>query len=365
MDETSLKLQDWIKNAALPLWSETGLDAKTGTVWEALDHAGQPCRDMERRLRVQARQAYCFARSGDPELGALALQLFRFAIDHGFDPVTDNLAAWLAPDTTIRTAPHDLYDMTFMLLAAAALTEAGYDVADDLARLEAALLRLKAPRGWYENAARTLPRRQNPHMHMFEAATALYQATGAERFRAMAQEALDLFRTVFLHPDGRVLELFDQDWTPLSGEAQVTEPGHMAEWVYLLDRYEAATGTACGIDLDQLFDAVLACRAPDGLLPDRSQPTLSPTRRMWPQTELLKAALTQQRRGRILPEDAQPPHVLGLLWQGYFETPVPGGWYDTRSLNGVLLSQNMPASTFYHIVVAFDFYIDTQAMAQG
>ena len=345
-----------LKDQALPLWTETGLDPATGTVWEALDHKGVPCADMQRRLRVQVRQAYCFAMSEEPAHRALALQLFRFAMDHGFEAVSGNLAGRLAPDTSIATAPHDLYDVAFMLLAASALVSMGADVASDLTRLEAELAKLKAPRGWYENAARDLPRRQNPHMHMFETSTALFAATGETRFRDMAEECLSLFRDIFLSEDGRVLEYFAKDWTPLAGEAQVIEPGHMAEWVYLIDRYEVITGRAAAVPMAVLYSAVLAGRDVTGLLPDRYDSDCG-TRRAWPQTELLKATIAMQRRGEIPVGAPDPETVLGLMWDQYLDTPVPGGWYDKRDTNGALLSNNMPASTFYHILVAFRFYL--------
>jgi mannose-6-phosphate isomerase len=284
-------------------------------------------------------------------------------MDRGFDPASGNLAARLAPDTSILTAPHDFYDIAFMLLAAAALIEAEFDVRRDLEQLETELARLKAPLGWHENAARSLPRRQNPHMHMFEASTALFAATGAERFRHMAAECLGLFREVFLAGDRRVLEYFDADWVPLEGGDQAVEPGHMAEWVYLLDRYETVTGHSCGMALEPLFDAVLSRCDTSGLLPDRSEPVLADSRRLWPQTELLKAAVALRRRGAELPAGAAPEAVLARMWQQYFETGVAGGWYDKRSAAGVLLSDNMPASTFYHILVAFRFYVSDGAAA--
>lgn len=349
-------LPAWLQDQALPLWTGAGVDDTTGTVWEALDHQAIPCAGMQRRLRVQVRQAYCFAMSEAPGDRDLALQLFRFAIDHGFDPASGNLAAQLAADTAIQTAPHDLYDMAFMLLAASALIAMGADVAADLARLEEELAKLKAPRGWYENAARDLPRRQNPHMHMFETTTALFAATGESRFRDMAEECLDLFREVFLSEDGRVLESFAEDWSPLATAEQAVEPGHMAEWVYLIDRYEEITGRRTDVPMTTLYNAVLARRDAAGLLPDRSDPAAS-TRRMWPQTELLKATVAMARRGEIPAGAPSAERVLALMWDQYLDTPVAGGWYDKRSTAGDLLSENMPASTFYHIFVAFRFYL--------
>lgn len=349
-------LPNWLHEHAFPLWTGTGVDTATGTVWEALDHNGAPCVDMERRLRVQARQAYCFSASENPAHQALAAQLFRFAMDHGFDTRTGHLAARLAPDTSILTAPHDLYDLAFMLLAASGLITMGADVTADLTRIEAELAKLKAPRGWYENASRDLPRRQNPHMHMFEAATALFAATGETRFRDMAEECLGLFRDAFLTKDGRVLEYFAEDWTPLDEREQVIEPGHMAEWVYLIDCYELATGRSAQVPMEILYREVLARRDEAGLLPDRSDPAAT-TRRMWPQTELLKASISMARRGEEPANSPSPEEILELIWEQYLDTPLAGGWYDKRSTEGALLSDNMPASTFYHILVAFCFYL--------
>lgn len=360
---------DWLSEAAFPLWSGVGYDTGTGTVWEALDHQGQPLKDMPKRLRVQARQAFCFADGAAgmphlPDLADQALGLFRFALNQGVDPATGNLGGVLNPDGTLRSAPHDLYDIAFMLLAASALIRTGHDIGADLARLETMLARLDAPRGWQECAAGTERRRQNPHMHMFESATALYQATGAPRFREMAGVSLDLFRDVFLQPDGSVFEYFTRDWQPVT-EGQATEPGHMVEWIYLLDAYETATGEDTGVDLMQIFNRAWAARDQAGALPDQARPedgaSAGTTRRSWPQTELLKASVVLHRRGHTLPAGAGPEEVMAMLWREYLDVPVRGGWYDRRSLmDGSLLSDNMPASTFYHILVALQMYQDFQ-----
>lgn len=359
-------LSTWLTEDALPLWSQIGWDAASGTVWEALDHQGAPLTTMPKRLRVQARQAYCFAAAAPqaphlPDLPDKARALFRFAMTRGVDPETGNLGALLAPDGSLMEASHDLYDIAFMLLASAALIEAGEEIEADLAWLEAALARLEAPRGWFETAAPGPRRRQNPHMHMFECSTALYAATSEPRFLAMAETCLDLFRDVFLQPNGDVFEYFDTDWTPVT-EGQTVEPGHMAEWIYLLDAYEQASGRSTGVDLELIFGRVWAARDAAGALPDRSDPPAG-TRRSWPQTELLKASLVLQRRGHSLPEGARPDEAMGMLWREYLDVPVRGGWYDKRSCDGALLSQNMPASTFYHILVALNMYLEQAAPA--
>lgn len=358
-DNTGPDWPGWLARDALPLWSGVGIDAKTGTAWEALDHAGVPMRGMDRRLRVQARQAFVFAACGDPAHRPLALQLFRFVMDHGFDPSTGNLAATLDPQARRRATPHDLYDLSFVMLAAAALAQTSADVAGDIVMLDAALDRLKAPRGWHEDASYRQPRRQNPHMHLFEAATALYAATGLPRYRTMAQEALDLFGTVFLQSDGCVLERFDEDWKARTGPEETIEPGHMAEWIYLLDTWETVTGTPSGIDLVPIWQAVLARRDRSGLLPDyawlgrgESVPAIPATRRLWPQTEFLKAACVMQVRDVSDDPGATPEAIGTRLWSDYVNGSVCGGWYDRRDGDGTLSSHTMPASTFYHLLVA-------------
>ena len=334
-------LIDWRDRLALPLWSTAGIDASTHSAWEALDHHGHPLPLLDRRQRVQFRQAFAFASNPQPDLQNLAWQLFRRTMDHGFDPDTGHLAAWVHPDLSHIDAKHDLYDLTFALLAAAALGHSGRDVAPDLARLDAAFDLLAAPLGWFEDAAHSLPRRQNPHMHLFEASTAAYGLTRAPKYRAMAQTCLEVFTTHVLQKDGQLLEFYGADWTPLSGAAQGIEPGHIAEWIYLADTFTAVTGIAHGLPLDRMWQAVQGHRLPSGFLPDQAGGQI---RRLWPQTELLKAALVM--------EPAGAPQIAQTLWGTYMNTPVAGGWYDQFDESGTLLSNTMPTSTYYHISVA-------------
>ncbi|MEO1777199.1 MAG: AGE family epimerase/isomerase [Pseudomonadota bacterium] len=343
-------IDGWLRDRALPLWAGTGIDPATGTAWEALDHTGTPLRQMTRRLRVQSRQAFCFATLGQ---GGLARQLFDWVMAHGFDPDTGHMAAQMSPDMTILSAPNDLYDLAFAGFAAAALMRAGQDVGQDLARIERAIASLRAPLGWFEDAHHRLPRRQNAHMHLFEMAVALYDVTRAPRFLAMADTCLALFRTRFVDPEGRLLEFYSADLTPLPAPDQAIEPGHIAEWIYLLDHYERVSGQDGGVDLALLWQLVLARRDGAGLLPDQSDPASS-TRRLWPQTELLRAAGVMLSRGAATQADLT--HILDGMWRDYLDTPVAGGWYDMRTSQGALVSDTMPASTFYHVVGALQAY---------
>ena len=353
---SSSDLRSWLDHDAYGLWSGAGIDDATGTSWEALEHNGTPRKALNRRLRVQARQAFCFAQSPRDEHKQLAATLFRNAMERGFDAQTGHFADLWSPEIKIISAPHDLYDLAFMLLACAALLEVGQDVTADLLKLEESLALLKAERGWNETASRRLPRRQNPHMHLFEAMTALFKVTGEPRFAVHAGECLALFKDVFLQPSGVVHEFFNDDWSRQRDAAHAFEPGHMAEWVYLIHSFEAVTGQNTGVDVAKIFGAVLQGQNALGLLRDRSDQAGN-TSRMWPQTELLKASIAMQERGALLPETAQPDFVLKTLAQHFLDTEVRGGWYDKRSEAGSLLSNNMPASSFYHLVLAINAYL--------
>ena len=50
---------------SLPLWSGEGWDAAAGGFVENLDIEGRAERAAPRRVRVQARQIYCFAKAAD------------------------------------------------------------------------------------------------------------------------------------------------------------------------------------------------------------------------------------------------------------------------------------------------------------
>lgn len=353
----------WLLESAVPLWTGAGWDGATGTVWEALDHQGCPCRQMPRRLRVQARQAYAFAKlAGHPEtdparaadLKARAEHLFSFVMARGFAQGSGNLASVLGPDLDVLEAPHDLYDLSFVFLAAAGLLAIGCDVGDELARLEKALSRLEAPQGWFETANRSVPRRQNPHMHLFEAMCAMYRVTGAPRFGHLAARCRAVLLGRLMQADGRLPEYFDSDLAPLPRKAQQEEPGHLVEWVSLEAGWQAlglpdAQAGGCFPPGNPLFLAAIAQASPQGFLPDVAG---GATYRLWPQAEMIRAGRVMEAQGATIPANYRPDAVVSRVWPAYFETGVPGGWYDQRSANGALLSTTMPASSFYHIVEA-------------
>nr|WP_263619074.1 AGE family epimerase/isomerase [Ruegeria profundi] len=351
------KTKRWVFSETLPLWAERGIDKKNGGCVEALDHCGAPLSGLPRRVRIHPRQCYVFARAGryDPERYLpVANDLFRFTMAC-FDPQTKRLASLTSPEGAVLGAGHQLYDLSFVLLAASAMVAAGFGIEAELAFLERRLAELKAPRGWFETPSRAFPRLQNSHMHLFEASVELFAATGAPVWQEAADECLELFHEKFAASDGTVREFFDQDWVPVKS-IQRNEPGHAAEWISLLHRYEQVMGAASGGNFRQIYQYLLRASGSGSLLPDCTAP-VEQSSRLWPQTEFLKALLSLRHYG-IVHQTCSPEKVVKVIFDTYLATPVPGGWYDKRSATGELLSDKMPSSSLYHLYSGFVTYLE-------
>lgn len=356
------KVHHWLYDLALPFWAKTGIDPKGLGAWEALSHDGEPLVDRDKRIRVHPRQAYVFAKAaahGEVQYLDVAQGLFDYTMRHGMDEKSSFLVAVTKPDGSTAGRPHELYDLAFVLLACAALTEAGRPQTDALMRATQALEVLDTETGWANNLARRLPRAQNPYMHMFEATTELYVATGDEAWKAKAAMILELFKTRFLRADGAVLEFFAEDWTPLTENQQV-EPGHILEWIWLLDQYAHATDTEIDVDIAGMFRKASDAMTDLGLFTDTQEP-VSDTCRLWPQCEALKASIVLERRGMGLPARVSSDQLVAQMFESYFNTPVTGGWFDKLDTSGAVISTDMPSSSFYHIYVALKAYLDHRA----
>lgn len=352
----------WLIERAVPLWSGAGV-LPDGMFAERLDRDGRALHEP-RRTRVQARQIYAFCELGrlglcagwrdivEPALGLLLARGSRadgFFV-HRFDA-----------DGMVLDERADLYDSAFVLFALAHAAR----VLDRAAPIERAeqLMRAIETRwahpagGFAEGELLAAPRRQNPHMHLFEATMLLWEVTGAAAWRARAARLVALCETAFIEPaSGALTEFFGEDWRRAAGpEGALVEPGHCLEWSWLLESW-AARGGGGTAPADRL--AGFARRF--GLSADRTVAidavdlrgdVVDAAARLWPQTERLRAALARWRRtGR---DDEADEAVRA--WHGlarYLDAPLPGAWRDRRRADGGWIEEPAPASSFYHIVGA-------------
>ena len=359
------KLRGWMEREALPFWAAIGFDRRRGGFHERLTVDGQPDRSAARRLLVQARQVYVFSHAfvlgWFPPGKALALDAVDFMLKGYWAPDGRPGFVHALPGDGVCDPLRDTYDHAFVLLALAWAARASGD-----AQIRALIDRtiayidehLTASDGsLVEGLPARLPRRQNPHMHAFEAMLALKETidhpqalTRAQRIHAM------LGQKFFDEESATVGEYFTNAWARAAGPAgDCVEPGHQAEWSWLLRRYEALANEPHSPLPQTLLDSALRWSDPaTGFLVDeasRKGPIVRASRRLWPQTELAKAWLGAAEAGRAGAAD-QARRVLAALARHYLDKPFAGGWIDQFDATGASMSNFVPASTLYHLFCA-------------
>jgi mannose/cellobiose epimerase-like protein (N-acyl-D-glucosamine 2-epimerase family) len=351
---------------ALPFWSTQGA-YPNGCFVEHLDLAGRPVDPGFTRVRVQARQIYVFSHAqvagifDASELGARTIDFFL-------------RAAWLGPDRgwaklirrdgTLIDASSDLYDISFALFALAwryrvapdprllAIAHATFDFLDRA---------MAHPTGGFHNdAAQSLPRLQNPHMHLAEAMNAWFEASGDARFLVAAGALIDLLEARFCDPQtGALGEFFNADWTLVEEPpGEIVEPGHQFEWAWIIGQYGQFSGVPRPALMGRLIGSALRHGFDEatGLTIDqvgRDGAPLAAGHRLWPQTEALKANLAAAELLRK-PATARIAKILDAILDRFLAPgPVPGTWIDHYRPDGSLMVDKVPATSLYHVTLAF------------
>jgi mannose-6-phosphate isomerase len=206
-----------------------------------------------------------------------------------------------------------------------------------------------------EGVPASVPRRQNPHMHLFEALLALHETIAHPQALERAARLRALLTEKFMDAaSGTLGEYFDAEWRPWRNSEPI-EPGHHAEWSWLLRRHERLASLSADPIADHLrkmatrFGDQLTGLLPDGVLSDGTEPTR--THRCWPQCEFAKAWLAEHERGGS-GADIAAGRALEILPRYYLANAVAGGWIDRVTPSGEPLVDHIPASTFYHLFSA-------------
>lgn len=356
-----LKLR--IVDHCLPLWSAEGWDDVAGGFVDRLDSDGRADRQAPRRVFVQARQIYCYAKAAQmgwsAEGRAIALKGLEHLLAKAKAPDgRPGFVHRLTPEGGVLDPRRDTYDHAFVLLALATVYALDRDaqVRSEIDGLLAYIdAHLRSPNGGFrEGSPATMPQRQNPQMHLFEAMIAAFDATHDMAFQQRAGEFFALFLANLYDKQARVLgEYFEEDWSKILPVS--VEPGHQAEWVWLLKGFERITGCPTGRYRDELLasalryrDEATGCLVDEGDVEGRIR---RHTRRLWPQTEIAKAWIAQAEAGEAGASD-KARASLALLERHYLSHPVAGGWYDQFDRDGQSLVATIPASSFYHVLCA-------------
>jgi mannose/cellobiose epimerase-like protein (N-acyl-D-glucosamine 2-epimerase family) len=357
------RLKQRMIDQALPLWSAEGWDSVAGGFVDRLHADGRADRLAPRRVFVQARQIYCYAKAAQmgwyPRGREIALKGLEHFLARAKAP--DGRPGYvhtLTPEGAVLDPKRDTYDHAFVLLALATVYGLDKD-AQVRAEIDALLsfldTQLRSPHGGFlEGLPASMPRRQNPQMHLFEAMIAAFDATHDMSFQNRAGDFYALFlANLYDKRTGVLGEYFEEDFSRI--EPVSVEPGHQAEWVWLLKGFERITGCPTARPRADLMKAALRYRDPaSGCLVDEGDAegnVRRHTRRLWPQTEIVKAWIAQAEGGEAGAAD-EARTALQRLDRHYLSHPVAGGWYDQFDRDGKSLVATIPASSFYHVLCA-------------
>ncbi|MBU6374225.1 MAG: HAD-IIIA family hydrolase, partial [Alphaproteobacteria bacterium] len=368
LKERAERAREWLFDAALPFWVSTGFDEGSGLFHERVSQAGEPLAHLPRRIRVQARQTFVFAAAGDlgwdgpwreaTRAGAHVLLTKGLRADGG---TRFQLSASGKPVDDRR----DLYDLSFVTFALAHAARVLGDRPDLVGAAAATLDWLD--RAWAHPAGGFLegdvapspPRRQNPHMHLFEACLALFETTGDHAHLLRAQRLAELFLEKLFNAEyGALPEYFDHQWGPAAGdEGRIVEPGHHFEWSWLLHRFAKASGASTRAIAERLrvFAEVYGVDPATGITIDEVYTNGAPralTSRLWPQTERLKANLARFVHARD-PNAAEAAAQAFNVVFAHLDTKVRGLWHERRRADGSPIEDDAPASSLYHVTLAF------------
>lgn len=247
----SCSIDDWLFEQAIPLWIEHGVDRKRGGLFDALDPRTLENASPIKRLRVITRQIFVFSESALRNVVGAA-----DAAAHGVDQLfsrfrsaNGGFVSCCSLEGTIIDGTRDLYDLAFVLFAlgsAYRLNPEPRIVEEINALLDFIDTHMRhSDGGFVEALPARLPRRQNPHMHLFEAALCCVESLHSERCLDLCHVLAELFRQRFFDERRAALyEYFDEELRiPVGGvDSALVEPGHYFEWAWLLDRYASLSG---------------------------------------------------------------------------------------------------------------------------
>lgn len=356
---------DWLCNVAAPLWARD-YNASAGLFPERMDLSGRPDPSYFRTF-VQARHVFSYCAIGALGWSGPWADLVGRTIDTLLSHArrADGFFVHRLDATAAQLdARADLYDQAFVLFALGTAGEAlerkdCFDAAESL--LDTIEQCWSHPADGFREGEIVDPRvrRQNPHMHLFEAAQALSRGSGRGRFADLTHTIAELAASRFIDPtSGALLEYFDQDLNPAPGiEGRIAEPGHCFEWAWLFERL-ATEGWSQGISVsDRLVDfarqnGIDAVRGvainevmTDGTVHDDKA-------RLWPQTERIKAAVARFKRTAD-PSEAAEAVAAAKGLEHYYDVATPGLWRDKLCADGTWLEELAPGSSLYHISCAY------------
>ncbi len=351
-------------------WYPRSIDEEHGGYRLHFNANGEPGDDHRRMIVTQARMVWFFsnlAREGYSKDGAFRESDLLSAAGHGYtylrDRMWDNQHGgffWMLDESGQTTAPNKhLYGQAFALYALSEyyLASGNQEALDLAIRLFELLEEYAHDReygGYREyfapNWSEVPPGTQNylgdrldvklmnTHLHLLEAMTTFYRASGLPAARERLIELIDVATDkVVVHEIGACTDVYERDWTPIrTGPLARVSYGHDLENVWIA----AQACEAAGVDVRQflpLFRRLWAFSLENGYDRDsggffESGPLDGPAnnreKTWWVQAEALVSALYMLK----LTGESRYRDVFDQTWQFVFNHQIDwanGEWHQT------------------------------------
>lgn len=353
----------WLTGTLLPAWLERAYDPARPGYAEWVQPDGTAVEADRHTTLVTARTLYVFSHAhilGVP--GALD------AARHGLSFLLDacrrsdgRFSHACTAKGEVIDGKSDFYDLAFVIFALAWYGRATGETGP-LEQAEAVMrfieTELASPAGGFlEDTLGTLPRRQNPHMHLLEACHAMAETSGEKRWLERADAIVRLMQQRFA-ADGTLGEFFGNAWEPFAGgKGSIREPGHHYEWTWLLYHHERLTGSASArASARQLFAfgekfgqgaegrPVINEVDPQGVV-------LNGAALLWPQTEYLKALAARVEFENDGDAAARLDGHLRLVFERFVDADT-GLWSNLLDAEGKKVVEPIPVRVLYHLLLA-------------
>ncbi|HCK33208.1 MAG: N-acylglucosamine 2-epimerase [Micavibrio sp.] len=295
-------LNRYLQKRWVPKWHHAFADPQHGGFYERIAEKFKPLDMGYKRLVTQCRQIAIYSHAGF-NLKDLA-DRFEFLIQN-YHVAGKGWRFSVTDEGKPYDKTRDLYAHAFVIFTLSLYYKAtGDERAKDLAEETLNFIKkyFKTTIGYHEALDDDLKpldkmRRQNPHMHLFEACLFAYETFDDQHYLLMADEIYRLFKDYFFI-DGTLREFFDEHLNPDIEKGHIVEPGHHFEWVWLLQKYRLAKGLENDKETedymrqllywanehgwDEKYGGIYNALDPDGNIIDEQK-------RIWPFAEGLKA----------------------------------------------------------------------------
>lgn len=362
----SPSLSQTIKKKYVPLWFKAFYDEKNALFYERLDHNLKPKLTGTRRLLSQCRQLYLYTEvdTQKKKLLPLLARPYESLIKYFYQ----GEGRWIFSiddETKPLETYYDFYAHAFLILALTSYGKAAHNqdaikIAKDTFFFIKTHMNHQNGNGYTEAlnpdlSKKNAIRRQNPHMHFFEACLFAFESTNDMDYLTEAHNLFSLFKNYFFDRETNTLrEFFNDDLMPHNEKGNQVEAGHHFEWVWLLDFYAKLAPMmkdeidtyknllydfACRHGYDPQYDGIFDACDPEG------NPLIK-TKRIWVLSEAIRAhRVMRDHDKRAVPLLEQTKTLLNTRY-----LCTNGAWVEswTRDFKTKAVD-DLPATSVYHL----------------